>query len=73
MWDEITYPFQNFHTETVEVWKRISNFIPLLLGMKLLMRVGIKVNPCYQKEPQMSLLNYSITYNALSRYVGTHV
>ena len=26
VWDEITYPFPN--GETVEVWERLSNFIP---------------------------------------------
>ena len=28
MWDEITYPFQNFNSCTIEVWEWISNFIP---------------------------------------------
>ena len=28
MWNEITYPFPNFNSCTVEVWKWISNFIP---------------------------------------------
>ena len=28
MWDEITYPFPNFNSCTVEVWEWISNFIP---------------------------------------------
>ena len=27
MWDEITYPFPNFNSCTVEVWEWISNFI----------------------------------------------
>ena len=28
LWDEITYPFPNFKSGTVEVWEWISNFIP---------------------------------------------
>ena len=28
VWDEITYPFPNFNGTTIEVWERISNFIP---------------------------------------------
>ena len=28
VWDEITYPFPNFNGCAVEVWERISNFIP---------------------------------------------
>ena len=31
MWDEITYPFPNFNSCTVEVWEWISNFIPRLI------------------------------------------
>ena len=27
MWDEISYPFPNFNSYTVEVWEWISNFI----------------------------------------------
>ena len=27
-WDEITYPFTNFNSATVEVWECISNLIP---------------------------------------------
>ena len=26
-WDEITYPFPNFNSDTVEVWERIGDFI----------------------------------------------
>ena len=28
VWDEISYPFPNFNSCTVEVWEWISNFIP---------------------------------------------
>ena len=27
VWDEITHPFSNLNSATVEVWERISNFI----------------------------------------------
>ena len=32
VWDEITYPFPNFNSCTVEVWEWISNFIPCFPG-----------------------------------------
>ena len=32
MWDDITYPFLNFHGATVEVQEWISNFIPHFTG-----------------------------------------
>ena len=32
VWDEITYPFSNFNSATVEVWEWISNFIPHFTG-----------------------------------------
>ena len=32
MWDEITYPFPNFHGTATEVWKWVSNFIPYFTG-----------------------------------------
>ena len=31
VWDEITYPFQNFNGCIVEVWEWISNSIPLYI------------------------------------------
>ena len=32
MWDEITYPFPDFNSCTVEVWEGISNFTPHFTG-----------------------------------------
>ena len=32
VWDEITYPFQNFNSATVEVSKWIINFVPRISG-----------------------------------------
>ena len=32
LWDEITYPFQNFNGYTVEVWEWISNSVPHFTG-----------------------------------------
>ena len=32
VWDEITYPFQNFNGCTVEVWEWINNSIPYFTG-----------------------------------------
>ena len=28
VWDDITYPFLNFNSATVEVWELITHFIP---------------------------------------------
>ena len=36
MWDEITPPFPNFNRCTIEVWEWINDFIPHLIGGKLL-------------------------------------
>ena len=46
MWDEITYPFQNFSGATVEVWEWIglTDFIQQFI---LRTHAGIKVHPCY--------------------------
>ena len=45
VWDEITYPFQNFNGGTVEVWELIINFNPyFILGMWSLIHGGIKVS-----------------------------
>ena len=32
VWDEITYPFPNFNSGTVEVWEWMNNFNPQLTG-----------------------------------------
>ena len=32
VWNEITYPFPNFNSCTIEVWEWISNFIPHFAG-----------------------------------------
>ena len=39
-WDEITYPFPNFNSATVEVWVWINNFIPRII-------MGVINNPCW--------------------------
>ena len=43
---EITYPFPNYNSWAIEVWEWVSNFIPQLLGMWLLIHAGINVKPC---------------------------
>ena len=35
VWDEITYPLQNFNSGTVEVWEWISNFTPHFTGHEI--------------------------------------
>ena len=56
MRDEITYPFfhkfQRLHHWSLE-W--ISNFIPLSQRMKVLIHVGIKVDPCYSSGAPVEL------------------
>ena len=47
-WDEKTYPFPNINGKAVEVWECISNFIDTLLGMWLLIRGAITVNPYWK-------------------------
>ena len=61
VWDEITYSFPIFNGTTVEAWEWISNFIPHLLGMWLLIHAGVKANLCLWNE-----LQESDTYNLLS-------
>ena len=51
MWDVITYPFLNFNGCTVEVQEWISNFIPHILGMKLLIHAGIRVDHDSKSDP----------------------
>ena len=41
----ITYPFPNFNGATIEVWERINDSPNNLLGVLLLIRVEIKVDP----------------------------
>ena len=43
MWDEITYPIQNFNGVTVEVWECISNIIPHFTSHHLSM-LWLKLN-----------------------------
>ena len=42
MLDETIYTFSNFNDETVEVWKGISNFVHILLGLWLLTNVSLR-------------------------------
>ena len=47
VWDEITYPFQNFNGAVVEFWEWIGNYIPHFIGNVIIhIHAGIKVNPC---------------------------
>ena len=50
VWDEITYPFLNFNSTTVEVWEWISNSPYTSLGMWLTM--SVKWDPGGQKHVQ---------------------
>ena len=40
MWNKITYLFQNFNGETVEVWEWVSNSSHTLLAMRLIIHAG---------------------------------
>ena len=46
VWDEITDPFLNINSATVEVKEWISNFIPHFSGHVILIHAGIRVKPC---------------------------
>ena len=46
VWDEITYRFPNFNGATVEVWERISNFIPHFT-------MGVIIYPCWHWSLEM--------------------
>ena len=43
VWNEITYAFPNLNRATVEVWEWMTYFVHTLLGMRLLIRAGIKI------------------------------
>ena len=36
VWDEITHPFSNFNTFTIEVWEWISNLLPYVITQSTL-------------------------------------
>ena len=38
VWNEITYPFPNFHGCTIEVWEWIRNFIPHFIMIAIIYR-----------------------------------
>ena len=46
VWDEITYPFPNFNSVTIEVGNGEEISSHTLLGVWLLIHAGIKVNQC---------------------------
>ena len=73
-WGEITHPFPNFNGAAIEVWGWISNFIPYLNGVWLLIHPGIKVNPCYQKGPfsDISIIKQNISVQFLIRKCRMH-
>ena len=48
VWDEITYPFPNLNSCTIEVWERISNFTPHNIMDVItypMIQAGIEVKP----------------------------
>ena len=66
VWDEITYPFPNFHNADVEVWESVSNFNPhfeidvhvITWELKLL---GLKLVHVSKRGPCCNMWNV-ITY-----------
>ena len=46
VWDEITYPFPNFNSATIEVFERIRNCIQNFTGHVITYYAGIEVKPC---------------------------
>ena len=64
MYDEITYPFPNFNSETVEVWEWIRNFIIHFIG-------DVITYPCWDLSQSMLVkgapdLKFLITYLVVS-------
>ena len=52
VWDEITYPFPNFKGANVEIWARLSNFIPHFTGHYISM-LWLKFIHVSKKAPQV--------------------
>ena len=49
MYDEITYPFPNFNSCTIEVWEWISNFIPHFTGYVITQKqISVKFQTKYE-------------------------
>ena len=55
MWYEITYPFPNFNGATVEVWERVSNFIPHYTE-----HAGIKIKVSKRGPSNTSLVQHTV-------------
>ena len=51
-WNEIIYPSLDFNGTAVEVWERISNFIPHFTGRVIIYYVSFKISPCWLKGAQ---------------------
>ena len=65
MWDEITYPFPNFNSATVEVGEWISNFIPHSWACDYLSMLKLKLIHVSKRGPRRWLLMQQIWCNQL--------
>ena len=65
MLDEITYPFPNFKSATVEIWEWEVIVSGILLGMWLFIHTGIKVK--YAKQ------NMDSSRSILQKFSNTYV
>ena len=64
MWVEITYPFLNFNDTPFKFGNGWVISLHTLLGLWLHIHTGIKVNPCWWKEPLnriTEILNFAIS------------
>ena len=56
MWDEITYSFSNLNAAPLKFGNKIELISSHnLLGMCFRIHIGIKVNPCWWKGPQIRI------------------
>ena len=55
VWDEITCPFPNFNSSTVEVWEWISNFIPHIIMDVITVETPYNTNGGVQKIPDRAI------------------
>ena len=75
MWDEITYPFPNFHVTTIKVWEWIRDFIQNVIGRDFLSMQGLKLiniskgGPIYQNVENNTNIFFAIIHYSICHHV----
>ena len=67
VWDEITYPFPNFSSATVEVWEWISNFIPHFTGCVITYPCWDFTNRSWAHDPNLVKKYIALTWKIIIR------